>query len=149
MAPRMLRLPIQAASSFPLFLPAKIWYFTVVRKSQIYLAATAASYSNNCSSLDLHLGETVLPDNDERCSAILAVVHENNHAIGIHRLAGVELVVLEATEDLLCESTAVHLSVILRHNSASKSITYAFFSKSATSSSEAPFVFNASLTFFM
>ena len=28
--------------------------------------------------LDLHLGETMLPDSDERSNTILAVVHEND-----------------------------------------------------------------------
>ena len=28
--------------------------------------------------LDLHLGETMLPDSDERSDTILAVVHEND-----------------------------------------------------------------------
>ena len=51
--------------------------------------------------LNLHLGETVLPDSDEGGDTVLAVVEENDHAIGVHGLAGVELVVLEVGDNLL------------------------------------------------
>jgi hypothetical protein len=62
--------------------------------------------------LNLHLGQTVLPDGDERSDAVLAVVEEDNHAVGVHRLAGVELVVLEVADDLLGETLSLGLEVL-------------------------------------
>jgi hypothetical protein len=34
--------------------------------------------------LDLHLGEAVLPDGNVRSDTILAVVEEDDHAVGVH-----------------------------------------------------------------
>jgi hypothetical protein len=51
--------------------------------------------------LNLHLGETVLPDSNVRSDAVLAVVEEDNHAVGVHGLASEELVVLEVGDNLL------------------------------------------------
>ena len=41
--------------------------------------------------------------------AVLAVVEEGNHAIGVHALAGVEFIVLEVCNDLLRECLRVLL----------------------------------------
>jgi hypothetical protein len=49
----------------------------------------------NAETLDLHLGETVLPGDDVGGDTILAVVEENDHSVGVHGLASVKLVVLE------------------------------------------------------
>jgi hypothetical protein len=62
--------------------------------------------------LNLHLGKTVLPDGDERGDTILAVVEEDDHAVGVHRLSGVELVVLEVGDDLLGEALSLGLAVL-------------------------------------
>jgi len=61
--------------------------------------------------LDLHLGQTVLPDGNVRSDTILAVVEEDDHAIRVHRLADEEFVVLEATNYLLSEGTSLGLEV--------------------------------------
>lgn len=64
-------------------------------------------------NLDLGLLEAVLPDNDVRGGAVLAVVEEDNHAVGVHGLAGVELPVLELGEDdVLGEGTGLGLEVL-------------------------------------
>jgi hypothetical protein len=78
-------------------------------------------------SLDLHLLEAVLPDDDVGRGAVLAVVEEddpvclgqyvlltlckdrcagggrNSHCVGVHRLARVEFPVLEVGQDLLLD----------------------------------------------
>jgi hypothetical protein len=67
--------------------------------------------------LDLHLGETMLPDSHIGSDTILTVVHEENpiygqqssylgrrqhsHSIRVHRLADVEIIVLEVAHNLL------------------------------------------------
>jgi hypothetical protein len=43
----------------------------------------------------------VLPDGNEGGDTVLAVVEEDDHAVGVHGLAGVELVVLEVGDNLL------------------------------------------------
>lgn len=43
----------------------------------------------------------MLPDGDVRGDTILAVVEEDNHAVGVHGLASEELVVLEVGDNLL------------------------------------------------
>jgi hypothetical protein len=53
--------------------------------------------------LNLHLGETVLPENDVGGGTILTEVEEGDHAIGILGLAGVELEVLEVGEESLLD----------------------------------------------
>lgn len=74
------------------------------------------------SRLELDLLEAILPEGKVGCGemlikvqalmyrvsrrtgdAVLAVVEERNHAIGIHFFANVELIVLEVGNDLLCE----------------------------------------------
>ena len=55
-------------------------------------------------NLNLHLGKTVLPDGNEGGDTVLAVVEEDDHAIGVHGLASKELVVLEVGDDLLGET---------------------------------------------
>jgi hypothetical protein len=62
--------------------------------------------------LDLHLLETVLPDGNEGCDAVLAVVEEDDHTIRVHGLASVELVVLEVGDDLLGETRGLGLEVL-------------------------------------
>src|SRR5688500_1057835 len=62
--------------------------------------------------LDLHLLETVLPDGNVGCNTVLAVVEKNDHTVGVHGLAGVELVVLEVADDLLGESGGLGLEVL-------------------------------------
>jgi hypothetical protein len=62
--------------------------------------------------LNLHLGKTVLPDGDVRRDTILTVVEEDNHAVGVHRLAGEELVVLEVADDLLGEALSLGLEIL-------------------------------------
>ena len=52
-------------------------------------------------NLNLHLGKTVLPDGNVGGDTVLAVVEEDDHAIGVHGLASEELVVLEVGDDLL------------------------------------------------
>jgi hypothetical protein len=52
-------------------------------------------------NLNLHLGKTVLPDGNEGGNTVLAVVEEDNHAVGVHGLASEELVVLEVGDNLL------------------------------------------------
>jgi hypothetical protein len=52
-------------------------------------------------NLNLHLGETVLPDGNVGGDTVLTVVEEDDHAIGVHGLASEELVVLEVGDDLL------------------------------------------------
>ena len=62
--------------------------------------------------LNLHLLETVLPDGDEWGDTVLAVVEEDNHAVGVHGLAGEELVVLEVGDDLLGVALGLGLKVL-------------------------------------
>ena len=64
------------------------------------------------TSLNLHLGETVLPDGHIRSHAVLAVVEEDDHAVGVHALAGIEFVVFEASEDLLGKGARLGLEVL-------------------------------------
>jgi hypothetical protein len=54
----------------------------------------------------------VLPDGDEGGGAVLAVVEEDDHAVRVHRLAGVELVVLEVGNDLLGKALGLALEVL-------------------------------------
>ncbi|KAI3488803.1 hypothetical protein L1887_47144 [Cichorium endivia] len=51
--------------------------------------------------LDLGLAEAVLPEDEVRGHAVLAVVEESDHALGVHGLAGEELPVAEGADDLL------------------------------------------------
>lgn len=53
------------------------------------------------SSLDLGGLATVLPENDVGGNAVLTPVNKRNHGLRVHRLAGEELVILEAANDLL------------------------------------------------
>lgn len=62
--------------------------------------------------LDLHLGQTVLPDGDEWGDTVLAVVEEDDHAVGVHALASVKLVVLEVGDDLLSKALGLALEVL-------------------------------------
>jgi hypothetical protein len=62
--------------------------------------------------LDLHLGQTVLPDSHIGRDTVLAVVEEDDHAIGVHGLADEELVVLEVGDDLLGEGRTVSVLVL-------------------------------------
>jgi len=65
----------------------------------------------------------VLPEGDEGGGSILAVVHQDDHSIGVHGFAHVEVVVLEAADDLLGETLSALLegrdvlrgSVLLGH----------------------------------
>jgi hypothetical protein len=63
-------------------------------------------------SLNLHLLETVLPDGHEGGNTVLAVVEEDDHAVGVHGLAGEELVVLEVGNDLLGVARSLGLEVL-------------------------------------
>jgi hypothetical protein len=63
-------------------------------------------------SLNLHLLETVLPDGNVGGDTILAVVEEDNHAVGVHGIAGEELVVLEVGNDLLSELLGSSLELL-------------------------------------
>ena len=96
-----------------------------VGKTEIHETTT-----DSHSSLDLHLGQTVLPDRDVGSDTILAVVHEddprsplvagshldirggNSHSIRVHGLANVEVVVLEVGNNLLGKS----LSALLKRS---------------------------------
>jgi hypothetical protein len=72
--------------------PSRIWPIPVPLASLRKLAG-----------LNLHLDQTVLPDSHVGRHAVLAVIEENDHAIGVHGLADEELVVLEVGDDLLGE----------------------------------------------
>lgn len=54
----------------------------------------------------------MLPDDNVGSGAVLAVVEKNNHAVGVHGLAGEEFVVLEATDDLLGVALSLALEVL-------------------------------------
>lgn len=54
----------------------------------------------------------MLPDGNVGCDTILAVVEEDDHAIGVHGLAGEELVVLEVADDLLSVARGLGLEVL-------------------------------------
>jgi hypothetical protein len=73
---------------------------------------TPTEISNTWSHLNLLCDQTVLPDGDEGGGTVLAVVEEDNHAVRVHRLAGVELVVLEVANDLLGETLSLGLEVL-------------------------------------
>lgn len=62
--------------------------------------------------LDLHLLETMLPDGDVRGSTILAVVEEDDHAVGVHGLASEEFIVLEVANDLLGVAGSLGLELL-------------------------------------
>jgi hypothetical protein len=62
--------------------------------------------------LNLHLSQAVLPDSNVRGDTILAVVEEDDHAVGVHRLAGEELVVLEVANDLLGKALGLGLEIL-------------------------------------
>jgi hypothetical protein len=64
------------------------------------------------SSLNLHLLETVLPDGNVGGDTVLAVVEEDNHTVGVHGLASIELVVLEVGDDLLGEAGSLGLELL-------------------------------------
>lgn len=85
---------------------------------------TRGTQSHKTDPLDLHLGETVLPNNDIGSGTVLTVVEEDNpedfklannlayttnnwtnylHGIGIHALASVELVILEVGDQLILD----------------------------------------------
>jgi hypothetical protein len=68
--------------------------------------------SSTPSHLHLHLGETVLPHGDVGGDTVLAVVEKDNHAVGVHRLASEELVVLEVADNLLSEALGLALKVL-------------------------------------
>lgn len=70
------------------------------------------SFSLLTAVLNLHLGETVLPDSDVRSDPILAVVEEDDHSIGVHLLANEELVVLEVADDLLSVCAGLGLEIL-------------------------------------
>jgi hypothetical protein len=53
-----------------------------------------------------------VPEAAERSRAVFAVVHEDDHAVGVHGLSGVELPVLEGTDDLLGESLGTSLELL-------------------------------------
>lgn len=97
-------------------------------KNGTFIYQRCATFRDIC--LDLHLLETVLPDNDVGGDTILTVVEEDNtrkrmlasadlgfggecedvQAIGVHGLASVELKVLEVGQELLLD---VALSTLL------------------------------------
>lgn len=52
-------------------------------------------------NLNFHLAQPVLPDRHVRRRAVLPVIHQNHHAIRVHALANVEVVVLEVCDDFL------------------------------------------------
>lgn len=72
-----------------------------IRKSMNQSNPTPPHRAPRRENLNLHLGETVLPDGNEGGDTILTVVEEDDHAIGVHGLASEELVVLEVGDDLL------------------------------------------------
>ena len=93
--------------TFLYFFEARSKFFARVRR---YKKPNAYAGENN---LDLGLLEAVLPDDNVGGGAVLAVVEEDNHAVGVHGLAGVELPVLELGEDdVLGEGTGLGLEVL-------------------------------------
>jgi len=54
----------------------------------------------------------MLPHGDVGRDAVLAVVEEDDHAVGIHALADQELVVLEVVDDLLREGLRAGLELL-------------------------------------
>jgi hypothetical protein len=68
--------------------------------------------SSSPASLNLDRIKTVLPDGNEGGDTVLAVVEEDDHTVGVHGLAGVELVVLEVANDLLGEAGSLGLELL-------------------------------------
>jgi len=68
--------------------------------------------SEQTHRLDLHSNQAVFPDSDIWCSAVLAVVEEDDHAVWVHGFADEELVVLEFTDDLLGEALGARLEFL-------------------------------------
>jgi len=54
----------------------------------------------------------VLPDGNVGCYTVLAVVEEDDHAVGVHGLASEELVVLEVANDFLGVGSGLGLKVL-------------------------------------
>ena len=61
---------------------------------------------------NLLLLQAMLPHGDKGRNAILAVVEQDDHAVGIHALANQELVVLEVVDDLLREGLRARFELL-------------------------------------
>jgi hypothetical protein len=76
---------------------------TILRVVQLDKTSLMGSRSKVWSGLDLHLIETVLPDDDIGGDAILTVVQHDDQAIDVHGLASIELEVLEVGDKSLLD----------------------------------------------
>jgi len=63
-------------------------------------------------TLNLHLSQPLLPDNNIRRNTILPVVQQHRHAIRVHALTREELVILEASNNLLSVGTSALLESV-------------------------------------
>jgi hypothetical protein len=63
--------------------------------------------TERAARLNLHLLQSVLPDDNVGGDAVLAVVEEDDHAVGVHGLADQEFVVFEVGDNLLGVGTTV------------------------------------------